>query len=120
MLPTKDEIMKILERDIYATPGESRRIAHVNGIETAADAIAALLTPAHRMSEFVYSAENYRIGVYYVPGGESRLHIVYKNDDHIVCHSQQTDKLCSSNDGRTTCDHIKAVELYLVREGAKC
>lgn len=49
---TVKEIVKILERDIYATPGESRRVAHIGGIETAAEAIAARLTIAHAAALF--------------------------------------------------------------------
>ena len=122
MIPTKDEIERIIKDHIvikYMTidPFTGHLTDPVVcGVSAAARAIAALLTPAHLMSYFVYPslAQN----IYYVPdSGET--YCVRRRPDVTHCWrdgSPSDENDCSDSLDGTTCPHALAVELYLARE----
>lgn len=112
---TRGEIIQILKRDIYATPGKSRRIAHVNGIETAAEATAERLTRAHLMSEFVGLSGGSNF-VYTVPDKDGRSFRVAVEPSRVWCWEYDNPAICSDSNEGTTCDHAEAVKLHLERE----
>lgn len=120
MLPTKDEIAKILKQNIFATPRDGKAAIWIHGISDVAIAIADLVTRARMMSEFVCATNVEGAGIYHVMDDESLPYIVMAcqfGDKRISCHSQWRDELCSdSRRGDGPCIHVKAVRLHLARE----
>ena len=117
MLTDKDEIAAIIDAAMspYLPDVESVRILIVPAILAASEAIAALLTLAHRMSEFV-TVNSFR--GYDVPDPKGR-HNVWIDEDQIICWDSKNRRCYDSDGGGRLCPHILAVELWLARQEAK-
>lgn len=108
------KLEEIMDEHTYSHDGA------VCGIPEAAIAVAARLTRAHRMSEFVCATNVEGVGIYHVMDAEPLPYIVmacWFGDKRVSCHSQWRDELCSDSRRGDTCIHIEAVELHLEREG---
>jgi len=106
---TKDEIVDIIDDHVFSMEG-----AGVGGVLEAAEAIAARLTRAHRMSEFVGLCGG--SFVYIVPDKDGWSFRVAMEPARIWCWGDDY-AICSDSNEGTTCDHVKAVKLHLEREG---
>ena len=109
---TQDEIMEIIE--------EHADTISLADIDAAAEAIAAQLTLAHRMSEFVGLVHRFS-DVYSVPHTDGARRRVWTKPDGVT-HCWDPDIFptiaCSDSSQGTTCIHVQAVKLYLAREEA--
>jgi len=112
MIPTKDKIMEIIEEH-----ADTISSADINAV---ANAIAAQLTLAHRMSEFVGLVHRFS-DVYSVPhtdGARRRVWIKPDGVTHCWDPGIFPTIACSDSSQGTTCPHVLAVELWLARQEA--
>lgn len=89
-------------------------------VEAAAEAIAAQLTPVHRMSEFIWQMNGTEVRPQYIvtqPGGE-RYQVDTMSPGRFRCTPVYNEQRWCTPD--EMCPHVQAVELHLARQEATC